>query len=146
MAKKKKKIPLRTQLRRLATKADKALSLYIRAKTAIDFNGKCPFCKINPIQACFHFVRRRRKVLRWDERNVVGSCHKDNYLEYRDPDPYRAWYIRHNGQQKYLDLVDESSKSFEPTVEFLQNMVDIYTKKLIFLLDKSNEADTADSK
>lgn len=129
MAKKKKKVPARVQMRRLAKKADKALSLYVRELTRQKY-GKCPLCKTNPIQCCFHFIRRRRKILRWDIRNVIGACHSDNYAEYRNPDPSRAFYIREFGADSYLALVDLSAQSFEPTAEFLQGIIDKYTDAL----------------
>ena len=96
-----KKISLRTQIKRAAKKADKALSEYVRFLTLAEY-GKCPLCIINSIQCCFHFIRRRRKILRWDIRNVVGACHRCNYLEYRHPDPSRGWFIRKYGVDLYL--------------------------------------------
>jgi hypothetical protein len=128
--KRKKKISLRTQLRRLHKKADSALSLFVRAITDREYGGLCPLCHVNPIECCFHFIRRKRKVLRWDIRNVVGACHRCNYLEYRDPDPSRAWFIRKFGVDQYLRIVDESKESFDPTIEFLQGIVDEYTELL----------------
>jgi hypothetical protein len=117
-----RKVPKRVALRRLEKKADKALSLYIRALTKSLYDG-CPLCKENPVQACFHFIRRRRKVLRWDPRNVIGSCHKCNWVEYRFPDPSRAWYIRTFGVEQYLELVDKSAEQFQPTPEFLAGVI-----------------------
>jgi len=130
MAKKKrKKIPARTILRRLHNKADKAISLYVRAITEIEY-GACAICLKNPIQCCFHFVRRGRKVLRWHLPNLVGTCHRCNYIEYRNPDISRAWYIRRHGADRYLALVDRSMTNFEPTPEFLQGVIDNFTVQL----------------
>jgi len=130
MAKKKKrKIPLRVQLRRAHKKADKALSDYVR-KISVSLYGKCPLCGINPIQCCFHFVRRRRKILRWCDKNVIGACNKCNFLEYRDPDLSRAWYIRKFGVEQYLFLVDKSKEAYSPTLEDLQKIIDEFTTKL----------------
>ena len=126
----KKKVPARTLLRRLHKKADKAVSEYVRAMTAAEYAGKCPFCRERPIEVCFHFVRRGRKILRWDLRNVIGSCSADNYHEYRNPDPYRAWYIRRFGVEQYLSLVDESAAAFEPTAEYLSGLVERFTAAL----------------
>jgi hypothetical protein len=149
--KKRRKIPLRTQLRRLANKADVALSLYVREMTKRMYDGKCPFCGVNPIQCNFHFIRRKRKILRWDIRNVIGACHSDNYKEYRDPDVYRAWFIRRFGVDLYLELADKSKESFDPSVEFLQGIIDEYTKLLEVLNGKDssverNEEDTTNPK
>jgi hypothetical protein len=79
---------------------------------------------------CFHFVRRRRKSVRWSLLNVVGACAFCNRIEVGNPDPYRAWYIRRHGVEQYLSIVDESAKVFEPTVEYLQGIVDRFTSEL----------------
>jgi len=139
--KRKKKVPKRVQLRRLEKRADRALSEYVRAKTMAEY-GKCPLCMEGPIECCFHFVRRRRKVLRWEIKNVVGACHRCNYVEYRDPDLSRAWYIRKHGVEQYLQLVDESKSSFQPDADYLQNIVSSYEKDLAALESKV-AADTA---
>lgn len=151
MAKKKRKVdpeaPLsKTELnrlvKRLGRKADKALSLYVRALAIRKYQGLCPLCGKDPLQVdpaapkkknkwvCFHFVRRKCKALRWALHNVVGACSRCNYVEYRNPDLSRAWFIREFGVDVYLALVDESVRSFEPTVEFLQDIIDTYQLKL----------------
>ena len=105
MAKKrKKKLP---SLRSLEKKADRLLSEYIREVTRREY-FLCPLCDAGPIQACFHFITRKRKIVRWSVRNVVGSCHRCNFIEQFFPDLSRAWFIRNRGVQTYLDLVDEA--------------------------------------
>lgn len=134
-----KKVSQKTQLRRLLKKADRAVSLYVRHITGLITGGKCPFCGVNPIECCFHFIRRGRKILRWDPRNLIGSCHRDNYLEYRNPDPSRAWFIRNRGLLLYLRLVDESAKAFEPTPEYLTCIIELFTKRLSELKGESDD-------
>lgn len=129
MARRRKSVPLRTRLRRLEKKADKALSLLVRAETA-DKYGACPLCKVGKIECCFHFVRRRRKSVRWDRRNVIGACHRCNYIEYRDPDQSRAWYIRNFGAEQYLAVVDKSAEQFVPAEPYLKAMVGLLELKL----------------
>lgn len=126
--KKKKKVPLRKLLRRWERKADKAFSEYVRAFTKLTISPKCPLCGINEIQCCFHFIRRRRKVLRWDIRNVVGACHRCNYIEYRDPDLSRAWFLKTRGLTQYLDLVEMSKDTFIPTLEYLQQVTEDFIR------------------
>ena len=118
-----RKIPARTILRRLEKKADKALSLFVREMTRRAFGGKCPLCGEGAIECCFHFIRRRRKSLRWSILNVIGACHKCNYVEYRNPDLSRAWYIIKFGVAQYLALVEESKKTFVPTPEYLAGII-----------------------
>ena len=125
MAKKKKKVPLRTIMRRLVKKADKVLSLYVRKETIRKYK-LCPFCKVEPITVCFHFVRRARKSVRWLPDNTIGACGKCNFREYRNPDPYRAFYIREFGVEKYLAIVDKSQEDFTPTIEYLEKIIETY--------------------
>ena len=124
---KKKKVPLKKQIRRLEKKADKAFSEYIRAVSKKIYQ-KCPICNVNEIQCCFHFVRRRRKILRWDPRNVVGACHRCNYIEYRDPDLSRAWFIKDRGVNLYLEIVEKSKEQLVPDLTYLQSIVNLYIK------------------
>lgn len=137
--KKKKVIPLKKQIRRLEKKADAALSLYVRAKTIAEYKN-CPLCGINPVQASFHFIRRKRKILRWDFRNVVGSCHKCNWIEYRFPDPSRAWFIRRYGVDVYLKLVDESLVTKNQyTLEELEGIIRNFTEELAIFKDEQKK-------
>lgn len=119
MAKKKKKkvIPLKTRMKRAAKAAHRALSIYVRT-TFHEKYGKCPLCNERPIQALFHILRSKYvRILRYDERNVIASCHKCNWLEYRNPDPSRAWYIRAYGVERYLQLCDEGKNPWEFTMD-----------------------------
>lgn len=127
--KRKKKVPLRTQIRRLQKKADKAFSIYVR-KTTIEKYKVCPFCKVESITVCFHFVRRARKSVRWSLDNTIGSCGRCNFKEYRNPDPYRAFYIREFGVEKYLSVVDKSQEDFSPTVEYLESIIKKYERMI----------------
>jgi hypothetical protein len=144
MSKKKKKprkIPLRTQIRRMAKAADRALSEYVREVTRREYAGRCPFCGRDPLLpvpskdgkrmrkngwVCFHFIRRRRKIVRWELANVIAACSFCNRIEVGNPDPYRAFYIRKFGVDAYLFLVDKSGEKFEPTLEWLTNIRDTY--------------------
>lgn len=111
--------------RRWEKKADKALSEYVRERTKKMY-GNCPLCEKKPVQCCFHFISRRRKILRWDARNVVGACHTCNYVEQNWPDLSRAWFIKKYGVDLYLSLVEESKQSFIPTQEYLESLVKSY--------------------
>lgn len=127
--KKKKKVSLKKQIRRLQKKADKALSDYVRKYTYNKYKV-CPLCEIRPIQVSFHFISRRRKILRWYIGNVIGACRTCNYVEQFLPDYSRAWYIKTNGVASYLDLVERSKSDFTPTIEYLQDFIDMYTREL----------------
>jgi len=120
--KRKKKIPIRVQMRRAAKAAHQSLSLYVRALFR-KRHGHCPLCKSGPIQALFHILRSKYvKALRYDGRNVIASCHRCNWQEYRNPDPSRAWYIREYGVEQYLALVDASTVVMEYSLEDYKNI------------------------
>jgi len=133
MAKKKKKkvVPMPTRMKRAAKAAHKALSLYVRTVFIAEYNGKCPLCGVNPIQALFHILRSKTvKILRYDIRNVIASCHKCNWIEYRNPDPSRAWYIRKYGVEQYLQLVDEGANKLDFTLEDYEKIAKNFTNLL----------------
>ena len=132
MAKKrKKKVPIRTQLRRAAKKAHRAMSLYIRAIFQ-DRYGHCPLCKVRPVQAVFHILRSKYvKSLRYAIKNVIASCHTCNWEEYRNPDPSRAWYIREYGVEQYLALCDDGLKVVEYSLEDYARIAKEYEDLLV---------------
>jgi len=129
MTKKKKTVPLRKLLRRAERKADKAFSLYIRAIAKLSYE-KCPLCNVKPIECCFHFVTRKRKIVRWDYTNAVGACNTCNFLENFWSDLSRAWYIKTYGVDQYLKLVEKSKEDFKPTVELLDKITADYKSRL----------------
>ena len=131
---KKKEKPLsKTALKKLISKLDrkatKVFNKFIRTEAKIRLKI-CPLCSLNHISCCFHIVSAQRKGTRYDERNVIGACIPCNKYENYFSDLSRAYYIRTFGVGQYLSLVDKAKKDFEFTVEYLQGIIDTYTKKL----------------
>lgn len=114
------------ELKILKRKADKALSLYIRKETITKY-GNCPLCTSRPVQCMFHFISRKRAIVRWDKENVIGSCRTCNYTEQYFPDLSRAWYIRIYGVDKYLKLVHVAEQKFVPTANYLKEIIKRYS-------------------
>ena len=115
-------------LAKLKKLADKALSGYIRNKSAEQYGYTCcPLCNDNPIQCMFHFISRRKAILRWDEKNVIGACHRCNFEERYFPDKSRVWYIRTHGLDQYLKLVYMAEQSFAVTEKYLQSVIKRYS-------------------
>jgi hypothetical protein len=109
--------------RKLTKMAALAFNQFIRERDS-EIYPRCPLCNERPIQCCFHFCRYKWcPMTRLDEVNAVGACHKCNWIEYRNPDPSRAWYISKHGVQQYLDLVKRSKEKFVPTVEYLAKQI-----------------------
>lgn len=122
-------------IKRLSNKADRVLSEYVRLVTKGNY-GLCPLCGVKPVQCCFHFISRRRKVLRWDIRNVTGACNTCNFVERHWPDLSRAWFIKTFGVDLYLSLAEESRKPFEPSQGYLEKIIAEYTTKLELMKPK----------
>jgi len=121
-------------------KADNALSKYVREDTRDKFGG-CPFCG-GPVQHCFHFVTRKRRITRWLFINVIGSCKVCNKLERYFPDVSRAWFVKTYGAEVYLNLVRVAQKEWTPrsrmdvdekaaSIRYLQAITNYYKAKLM---------------
>jgi len=132
MAKKRRKL---TVVQKLMRKADRSLSAYIRAYFEKE-SKLCPLCKIKPIKCCFHIVRRGRKAVRWDHRNVIATCFGCNLRELHDPDPSRAYFIRRFGVKLYLKLVDKSRESFVPEKDYLEGVIKKYDRMRKKIIDR----------
>ena len=88
-----KKIPLP----KLKKKLDELFSVYIRLRDKRRFGGICPFCLVNPIDCCFHFVHRAASNwLRWNPKNAVGACNRVcNFRMEMESSPFWLWYDTH---------------------------------------------------
>lgn len=107
---------LRKLCRRWERKTDRALSEYIRQIT-VHLYKVCPICNTRPVECCFHFISRKRRVLRWEVFNVIGACKACNKQERYWPDLSRAWYIKAKGADRYLLLVEASKTDWRPVGE-----------------------------
>lgn len=105
---KKKRRKRVSPFRKLEKEADKQMSLYVRKKTALEYEGLCPFCRRNPIQDNFHFFRRGKSGTRWTSEACIGSCKPCNGEERWNPQKFSAWFIRSFGHDKFLELEAQS--------------------------------------
>ena len=126
MTRKYVKKPKRTKL---VKKLDKIFSLYIRARDSILYDN-CFFCRSNPIECCFHMIRRARYSVRWDDRNAVASCNYCNYCENNNNHPFVAKYIDAFGHELYLSLVEKSKIQPKHSLQELEKMISFFEAEL----------------
>ena len=123
-----KKNKKRTERAKAVTKADSAVSLYIREKTRQAY-GVCPFCG-KEIQCCFHWVTRGKYSTRWDEDNVLGTCMGCNLDYEHNPHPYISWFIDNYGLDNYDQLIVKSNKIIKYDIFDLEEIILNYSNKL----------------
>lgn len=91
---------------------DSAFSKFIIRRDTPIF-GKCPFCRVRPIQCAFHFITRAKESVRWHKMNAVGSCFECNG-RYENEAEFAAgcirWLIERIGQEAYDALVREGNR------------------------------------
>jgi transcription elongation factor Elf1 len=113
----------RTNRKTLVAKLDALFSTYIRIRDKRRFAGKCPFCKVRPIQGCFHWVTRSKQSVRWDESNAVASCNPCTLkFEYHPPE-FIQWFLANIGQEAYDALILKSNAIIKRGVVELRLLV-----------------------
>lgn len=88
---------------------DAICSIVVRRRDSKKTGGLCVFNCGRPIQCAFHFIRKSRSLkLRYDLRNIVGSCMACNgYMEHCEG-PFWTWYAKTHGIEKMESLQIES--------------------------------------
>jgi len=80
-----------------------------------------------------HFVSRRVHALRWDLRNVAGSCPGCNLRHNYDPLPYTRWMLRTWGKSVMDDLFEAKNKISKLTnsdLEEIKQSLEVELQKL----------------
>lgn len=130
-----KKIPSRIRRKRLVAKADALASLLARLRAKKETGGLCPFCHKRPIEHCFHFITRSKHIVRWDTRNIYGSCSGCNLRHEHDTvfmDDVRRWYINKFGQEQWDALYRDAHKIARFSADDLENIVKQFEMLLEF--------------
>ena len=81
-------------------------SIYIRLRDKIANNGWCFYCGVRPIQCAMHRIKRGRRAVKYDERNVDGGCHYCNGLDgpFNQSQKFDAIFIKRKGVELFLEL------------------------------------------
>jgi hypothetical protein len=85
-----------------------------------------------------HLIPRGKKNVLFDDENCNAQCKGDNKLHNYEPHHYTQKWIAKYGAEKYADLVERSKilkqwKSYE-----LQELIEVYTRKLAELKEGHN--------
>lgn len=141
-ARKAAKTPKRQTRSSLETHLDIVFSLYVRLRDAMP-NGmvRCISCgRVFPFAQiqCGHYISRRNKLLRWDERNANGECVNCNCFDRTHLDNYRKNLIKKIGLKEVLNL---ESKRFDSTkfekAEIEAKIKDFKKKALVLSKEKN---------
>jgi len=120
----------------LIKKLDKVFSEYIRRKYA-DKNGivSCYTCgkkkywKGEGMQNG-HFISRRSRILRWDERNCRSQCYSCNVMRYGESYIFGVKLNQEYGYNIADELLIESKKIIKQSDEDLKNLIKLYEDKI----------------
>ena len=80
-------------------------SFFIRLRDKRANHGLCFYCEKRPIECAMHRVRRGKRSVKYDERNVHGGCHSCNFEDKYNPQKFDAIFIRKLGAPLFFDLV-----------------------------------------
>ena len=88
-----------TDKSRAIQKADKAFSLYIRAR-----DPRCVTCGSETTD-CSHLFRRTHHSTRWNPANAFGQCRRCHFKHHNQSESYLHDFARHHlGARKYESL------------------------------------------
>ena len=130
--KKQKKVKLST----LQTKADDAMSPYIRQKYADEFGYcECVSCKRKfhwKDMDCGHFISRRHFATRYVEENCHPECISCNRFSSDHMIGYTEFFIDTYGRDKIYELREESRRLLSPTEKrtILEFAIEYFTEGL----------------
>ena len=120
----------------LIKKLDKVFSEYIRRKYA-DKNGivSCYTCgkkaywKGEGMQNG-HFISRRSRILRWDERNCRSQCYSCNVMRYGESYIFGVKLNQEYGYNIADELLIQSKKIIKQSDEDLKELIKLYENKI----------------
>lgn len=118
---------------KLTKEADKYFSIYIRRRDSIERGGEyyceCITCgDVRPIGQMHagHFVSRRYKILRYDERNVNAQCPKCNTFHSGEQYLYSKAIDNKYGSGIADELHSMRNNEFIVTRDWLEGLVKTY--------------------
>lgn len=125
-------MPKKPSRKTIVTKLDKVFSEYIRRRYAKNGIAECVTCGKKDhwknLQAG-HFMSRKHYATRWDEENVEVQCMACNVYRYGE----QYLFAKHLGQEKADELLAKSRTMVKIKDWELQDMIEIYKKKLLEL-------------
>ena len=125
-------MPKKPSRKTIVKNLDKVFSEYIRRRYAKNGIAKCVTCGKKDhwknLQAG-HFMSRKHYATRWDEENVEVQCMACNVYRYGE----QYLFAKHLGEKKADELLAKSRTMVKIKDWELQDMIEIYKKKLLEL-------------
>jgi len=125
-------MPKKPSRKTIVNNLDKVFSEYIRRRYAKNGIAKCVTCGKKDhwknLQAG-HFMSRKHYATRWDEDNVEVQCMACNVYRYGE----QYLFAKHLGEKKADELLAKSRTMVKIKDWELQDMIEIYKKKLLEL-------------
>ena len=125
-------MPKKPSRKTIVNNLDKVFSEYIRRRYAKNNIAECVTCGKKDhwknLQAG-HFMSRKHYATRWDEDNVEVQCMACNVYRYGE----QYLFAKHLGEEKADELLAKSRTMVKIKDWELQDMIEIYKKKLLEL-------------
>ena len=125
-------MPKKPSRKTIVNNLDKVFSEYIRRRYTKNNIAVCVTCGKKDhwknLQAG-HFMSRKHYATRWDEENVEVQCMACNVYRYGE----QYLFAKHLGQEKADELLAKSRTMVKLKDWELQDMIEIYKKKLLEL-------------
>ena len=129
-------MPRKSSRKNLIKRLDKIFSEYIRLKHA-DKNGivKCYTCNKKAYwkgegMQNGHFISRRSRILRWDERNCRIQCYSCNVMRYGESYIFGVKLNAEYGYNIAEELLIESKKIIKQSDQELLDLINLYQEKV----------------
>lgn len=123
--------------KKIEKKLDAVFSKYIRARDTSDGWGRCCSCgTIRPYEGldAGHFINRKWKATRWEERNVHAQCISCNRFGEGDASGYALFMLDKYGRETITYLRGLSRETARFTDSEGELMIADYKRKLKELL------------
>ena len=127
----------------LTIECDKLASDLVRKITSAETKGRCRFSAYGfcdgMVQCAFHFFRKSRSLkLRFDLRNIAGSCFSCNSAMENNEVPYWEYFVETRGHDLFDELARMSHEIVRGARTFLEakkieleTMLEVYDKTAI---------------
>ena len=129
-------MPRKSSRKNLIKRLDKIFSEYIRLKHA-DKKGmvKCYTCNKKAYwkgegMQNGHFISRRSRILRWDERNCRIQCYSCNVMRYGESYIFGIKLNKEYGYDISEELLIESKKIIKQSDQDLLDLINLYQEKV----------------
>jgi hypothetical protein len=109
-------------------------SFFIRTRDKRANAGLCFYCETNPIDCAMHRVKRGKRAVKYDERNVHGGCHTCNFEDNYNPQKFDVIFIKKLGADLLIELVTTGATESKRTRAGILEMTALYREKTKNLL------------